>query len=162
MKCPLENRQSSEILLEYSFRALNGSDTEQLEAHLGQCQACRDFVDGQRAVWEALDGWEAEPVSEDFDRRLFQRIESEVFWWQRMWGHASLLLGYPALSVAAVAALLVMAVWLERPSPHGAPAPAPVQAHMLQPDQVVEGLDEMEILEQFNHMMKPDGSATKM
>ena len=162
MKCPLENRENSEILLEYSSRTLNGSDTQRLEAHLGECQACRDFVRGQRAVWEALDGWEAEPVSADFDRRLFQRIEREVSWWRRMRGHVGLLLGYPALSLAAVAALLLMAVWLERPSPSRAPAPAPVQANMLQPDQVVEGLDEMEILDQFNHMMKPDSSATKM
>jgi anti-sigma factor RsiW len=162
MKCPSENRENAEILLAYSSRTLNGSDTERLERHLCDCQACREFVRAQRAVWEALDSWEAEPVSEDFDRRLFQRIEREVSWWQRMRSHMSLLLGYRALSIAAVAALLVMAVWLDRPSPSRAPAQAIVHVEALQPDQVVEGLDEMEVLDQFNHLMKPDSSTTKM
>jgi len=162
MKCPLETRENMEILVEYSSRALNGDDTESLETHLKNCAACTEFMRGQRAVWEALDGWEAAPVSEDFDRRLFERIEREVSWWQRMRSRMGLILVYRALPITAVAALLMVGVWLDRPSPSKAPAQPVAQVEALQPDQVVQGLDEMEVLDQFNHLMKPDNSTTKM
>ena len=50
-----------------------------LERHIAICPACREFAAGQRAVWQALDTWEAAPVSPDFDRRLYRRIEARGF-----------------------------------------------------------------------------------
>jgi hypothetical protein len=164
MKCPLETRENTEILVAYSSRALSGGDMEVLEAHLQSCPACREFVRGQRAVWDALEGWEAPAVAADFDRRLFERMEREISWWQRMRGRMGPLLVYRALPVTAVAALLVVGVLLERPSPPRLP-PQPVrtaQVEGLQPDQVVSALDEMEVLDQFNHLMKPDSSTPRM
>jgi hypothetical protein len=166
MRCPLEKKENTEILVAYSSHALNGGDTELLEAHLQACSACREFVREQRVVWEALDGWEAVPVAADFDRRLYARMEQEVSWWQRMRGRMGLLLVYRALPVTAVAALLVAGVWLGRPSPPRVPAqPATAvtaQVEGLQPKQVVDALDEMEVLDQFNHLMKPDSSTPRM
>jgi anti-sigma factor RsiW len=164
MKCPLETRENREILVAYSSRALNGGDTERLEAHLQSCSACREFVREQRAVWEALDGWEAAPVSADFDRRLFARIEGETSWWQRMTGPLGFQLVYRALlPVTAVACLVVVGVLLERPSPPIVrPQPTAQVVEGLQPKQVVDALDEMEVLDQFNHLMKPDSSTPRM
>jgi len=164
MKCPLETRENREILVAYSSRALNGGDTERLEAHLQSCSACREFVREQRAVWEALDGWEAAPVSTDFDRRLFARIEGETSWWQRMTGPLGFQLVYRALlPVTAVACLVVVGVLLERPSPPIVrPQPTAQVVEGLQPKQVVDALDEMEVLDQFNHLMKPDSSTPRM
>ncbi|MGA2040713.1 MAG: zf-HC2 domain-containing protein [Bryobacteraceae bacterium] len=164
MKCPLEAREDREILVAYGSRALGGSDAELLEAHVESCAACREFVREQRAVWEALDGWEAPAVTADFDRRLFARIEGEISWWQRLWGRMGLRLVYGALPVTAVACLVLAGVLLDWPSPRRAPAPPVTTAHVesLQPDQVVHALDEMEVLDQFNRMMKPDGSTPRM
>lgn len=165
MRCPLETRESTEILVAYSSRALNGDDMELLESHLQSCSACREFVREQRAVWEALDGWEAPPVAADFDRRVFERIERVVSWWQRMRGRMGLLLVYRALPITAVAALVVVGVLLERPSPPRVPVQPPAttaKVEALQPDQVVNALDEMEVLDQFNRLMKPDSSTSKM
>ena len=162
MKCPLET--NPEILVAYSSRQLSGNQPEQLEAHLQSCSPCREFVDRQRVVWEALDGWEAPPVPADFDRRLFQRIEAEVSWWQRVRGRMSLLLVYRALPVTAAACLVLAGVLLDWPSPHKVPDRPATTARMetLQPDQVVNALDEMEVLDQFNHMMKPESSTPRM
>jgi hypothetical protein len=163
MRCPLETRENREILVAYSSRALNAGDTELLEAHLQTCSACREFVSGQRVVWEALDGWEAAPVSADFDRRLFARIEQDVSWWQRMRGRLRPLLVYRALPVTAVAAVVVAGALLDWPwRPKVMPRPATAQVEGLQPDQVVHALDEMEVLNQFNHLMKPDSTEPKM
>jgi hypothetical protein len=163
MRCPLETRENREILVAYSSRALNGGDAQRLEAHLQSCSACREFVRGQRVVWEALEDWEAPTATADFDCRLYARMEREGSWWQRMRGRMGVLLVYRALPVAAVAALLVVGVLLERPLAPRVPAPQLTTAHVeLQPDQVVHELDEMEVLDQFNHMMKPDTSTPRM
>lgn len=156
-------RENREVLVAYSSGRLNGNDTELLEAHLQSCAACRQFVRGQRVVWQALDGWEAAPVTADFDRRLLARIECEVSWWQRVRGRLGPLLARRALPVTAVAALVVAGVLLERPSrPRVLPQPAAPQVEGLQPDQVVRALDEMDVLNQFNHLMKPDAGEPKM
>ncbi|HEY1219325.1 MAG: hypothetical protein ABSE42_18870 [Bryobacteraceae bacterium] len=162
MRCPLETREDREILVAYSSRALHAPDTELLEAHLQSCAACREFVRGQQVVWEALDGWQAPAVPADFDRSVYARIGEQVSWWQRMRGR---MLVYRALPVTAVAALLLVGVLLERPAPpRVAPQPATTTAQVegLQPDQVVRALDEMEVLDQFNRLIKPDSSESKM
>jgi anti-sigma factor RsiW len=89
MKCP-----DPETLFDYC----EGSADRAVEVHLAGCAACRDRVDSHRAMWSALDRWEAPPVSTDFNRRLYARIESEdrrSRWWQQ--------------PLAAAAALVIVA-----------------------------------------------------
>ena len=74
MKCPIEIHENAELLLAYCARKLDPETQTILERHLAVCPACRDFKAGQEAVWQALDSWEAVPVSADFDRRLYRRI----------------------------------------------------------------------------------------
>src|ERR1035441_8533117 len=82
MNCPMEARQGSELLLEYTAGRLEACEASALEAHLESCTRCREFARSQKMVWQALEAWEAEPVSMDFDRRLFARIErAPVSWW---------------------------------------------------------------------------------
>ena len=81
MKCPMETGESVEWLLAYASRKLDAGGGVELERHLEVCPACRELAAGQRAVWDALDDWEATPVSSDFDRRLGERIAGRVSWW---------------------------------------------------------------------------------
>ena len=62
MKCPIETRENAELLLEYCARKLDPATTAVLERHIGICPACREFAAGQRALWDALDTWDATPV----------------------------------------------------------------------------------------------------
>src|SRR4051794_11236202 len=84
MNCPLETPETAELLLDYCARKLNPESTAIVERHIAICPACRDFAEGQRAVWSALDSWEAPPVSAGFDRRLYERIENDVPWWDAL------------------------------------------------------------------------------
>ncbi len=150
MRCPIENQDNSELLLAYCARRLDFTATAQVESHLRECPACREFRDAQQAVWDALDRWEPAPVTDDFDARLYRRIESEMRrpWWQRLLDPVRPVLANRGLPVAAAACLLVMAGMLaERPRQIDAPAP-PQQAHAqaVQPDQVERTLDDMELL----------------
>jgi len=164
MKCPIETRESAELLLAYCTRKLDSESTATLERHMEICPACREFASGQRAVWEALDAWEAAPVTLDFDRRLYQRIDREVSWWQLLMRPLRPALVRQGLPIVAAACLLVMAgVLSERPAsgpPAAQPQSAPVEA--VQPDQVDHALDAMYMLGEFSSRMPRDAADSKL
>ena len=164
MKCPIETRENAELLLAYCTRKLDAESTALLERHMEICPACREFSSGQRAVWEALDAWEATPVTLDFDRRLYRRIDREVSWWQLLMRPLGPALVRRGLPIAAAACLVVMAgVLLERPA--SAPPttqPQSAQVDALQPDQVEHALDAMHMLGEFNYRVRGDAADSKM
>ena len=164
MKCPIEARENAEFLLAYCTRKLDAERTATLERHMEICPACREFANGQRAVWEALDAWEAAPVTLDFDRRLYRRIDREVSWWQLLMRPVRPALVRQGLPIAAAACVLVMAgVLLEGPAsapPVAQPQSAQVEA--IQPDQVDHALDAMYMLGEFSSRMPRDAADSKM
>ena len=165
MKCPIETRESAELLLAYCNRKLDAESTAILERHMEVCLACREFASGQRAVWEALDVWEAAPVTSDFDHRLYRRIDREVSWWHLLMRPFRPVLVRQGLPIAAAACLLVMAgVLLERPAgaPPAAPQPRSAQAEAIQPDQVEPALDAMHMLGEFSNRVPGDAADSKM
>jgi len=155
MKCPIETQDNAELLLDYCARKLDPETQAILERHLAVCPACREFQQGQNAVWQALDAWDAMPVSSDFDRRLYQRIEAETAresWWSRLVRPFRPFFEAPLMSrsvpLAAAACLLVLAgVILEQPN--NVSVSEEVAAEAIQPDQVERTLDDMEMLQQF-------------
>ena len=124
MNCPLETRENAQLLLDYCTRKLEPESVAALERHIAICGACREFASGQRAVWQALDAWEAAPVSADFDSRLYRRIETEVSWWDlllRPFRPVTLRRSLPATAMACL--LVMVGVILERPTVSPAPPP---------------------------------------
>jgi anti-sigma factor RsiW len=96
-----------------------------LETHLGECPACRTRAEEFRKVWGALDWLPAVEPSPTFDARLRARLAAEkrpARWWTR-W------LLEPRF-VVAVAALVVLAVWLGLRPPwgHRQPVASPTTA----------------------------------
>ncbi len=163
MKCPSENKEQ-ELLLAYCAGTLDPETTISLQRHLSACPLCREFETRQQAVWAALDAWEVQPVSRDFDRRLYQRIEEQAqsSWWSR-WMRPSFASGLWSRGVplAATACLLLLAgVILERPGKVVAPEDrADVQrVESVQPDQVERALDDMEMLRQIRLTTTVDSS----
>lgn len=166
MTCPLGTRDHAELLVAYSSHKLDAVHTAAVEEHIGTCAACREFVRGQQAVWNALDVWEAEPISADFNRRLYQRIDAQVTWWDRITRPLRPFAFHRTVSLAA-AACFVLAVGLmldqtATPPQQPSRANAVAEADGLQPDQVVKALDEMEAMSRFNRLMKPETPESKM
>src|SRR5580704_1271042 len=166
MNCPMENREAEELLLNYVSGALDAQAAASFDQHILSCAACREFAHGQKAVWQALDLFEPASISTDFDRRLYQRLE-KVSWWDRMVAALhSPMLTHRGLPIAATAAaLLVAAVVWERPAavpPAKPQAPLSAEVQTLQPDQVQRALDDMEMLREFNHLMRSDPAESKM
>jgi len=84
MNCPMESH-NPEMLVAYAAGELDAATAEAFERHMAECAGCRSVAGEQTALWKALDAWEAPPVSLDFDRRLYRRIDEEagVSWRQR-------------------------------------------------------------------------------
>ncbi len=102
----------------------------------------------KRSVDGALDLWEATAVSADFDRRLYRRIEQDAPWW-------SFLFRPQRLVPAGVAAAVVIGagLWLGQPGITPAPRTAAVE---IQPEQAEDALHEMQMLEEFNRLVRAD------
>ena len=164
MKCPIDTQEHTERLLAYSSRSLDAAQTAKLEEHLRNCAPCREFTVAQRAVWEALDTWDPTPVSLDFDRRLYQRIEKEVSWWDLLMRPFRPLLFRQGLPIAATAGLvLVAALLFQHPMtapPSAMPETAKVEA--MPPDQVEHALADMELMREFNRLVRPENAEPKM
>lgn len=167
MNCPMESQESSALLLAFSSNRLDPDRAVPVQRHVETCSACQQFLAGQAAVWEALDMWKPEPVSADFDRRLYQRIDQHVSWWDlllRPFRPATLSQGLP---IAAAAGVLIMAgLLLNRPAVEPVSLPQQsAQVEALPADQVEHAVDDMETLNQFNHLMmrsEPADSDAKM
>jgi hypothetical protein len=165
MNCPMENREGEELLVNYASGALDTQAAAAFDQHMLTCAACRQFAHGQKAVWKALDLFEPAAISADFDRRLYQHIE-RVSWWDRIGAalRSPMLTHWGLPITAAAAALLVAGVVWERPSAAPAKPKAPLSAEVqtLQADQVQHALDDMEMLREFNHLMRSEPAESKM
>jgi anti-sigma factor RsiW len=160
--CPLTSGESdAAMLLDYCNRRLDPESTALLERHIRQCPACEAFASSQALLWQTLDAYEAMPVSQDFDRSLYARIDAEQqkpTWtrlWLQLWNRFTMggtltgaQLWRPALPVAAC--LLVAAGLYLRPGMESAHSPdvagvAGVESS-IQAEQIETALEDMEML----------------
>jgi anti-sigma factor RsiW len=163
MRCPIETQESADQLLAYTARRLEPEAAAVFERHMESCAACRQFAQAQQAVWSALDAWEAMPVSVDFNRRLYRRIEEQGSWWQRLTRPLRPVLVRQGLPAAAAACLLVTAgILIERPgSTPSESQSAQIEAvQAVQADQVEDALEDMELLREFHSTVRADASRT--
>jgi hypothetical protein len=110
----------------------------------------------KKSVDAALDLWEAPPVSADFDRRIYRRIEQQqhVPWW-RFLLHPQRFV--PAMVAAAV--LVAAGLWIERPAVQPAAVPHSAAVEALPPEQAESALQEMELMQEFNRLVRTDAAA---
>jgi hypothetical protein len=97
----------------------------------------------------------------DFNRRLFARIEqAPTSWWARLTGQMM----HHAVPVAAAAGVMILAgLTLLRPAATPiAPPQESAQVETLGPEQVQSALDDMEMLRDFNHLVRPDKTEPRM
>jgi anti-sigma factor RsiW len=155
MRCPIETRETADVLLAYCARRLDAEAAAALERHMASCAACREVYEGQRAVWKALEDWEAAPVTPDFDRRLYGRIEREASapWWRAALPPGGLM--RRVLPIAAAAGLLVMAGGLI----DNGPSPDMARSETVRVDQVERTLEDLELLHAFTKEVRAEAPA---
>lgn len=153
-QCPMQN-ENAEILLSYCARSLEPAQAARLEQHLTVCAECRAWAEEQQAVWAAMDAWEAEPFSADFDAVLFAKLAEAEAPSAGQRGMAAVRqflqggLGWrPMVSAGAVALTLVVGLLLTdpfRPEPVG----QTVKLEAQEIEQAERALEDLEMLRQL-------------
>jgi anti-sigma-K factor RskA len=156
MNCPMETREKTQALLDYCAGRLDSRAAALLEQHIESCSDCRALRDGQQTVWKALEAWEAPPVTANFDRRLYERIETRanVSWWNTLWQPVRPGVLRPAFAVAAVCVVMVAGFLLEGPN-GSAPSTPQVPAETVEAEQVERTLEDLEMLREFDLLARP-------
>jgi anti-sigma factor RsiW len=167
MTCPLQ-REETDLLLDYSAGRLDAAKAAVLAQHVESCAVCASFRAEQTAVWNALDLWEAAPVSMDFNRRLWQRIEASAAapWYRSLRDSLRFANWKPVFSLTA--AILVIAAGFLLDHPGGNPGNnAPVtgvsvtNVSLKDADQVEQTLDDIQLLQQLDTVTPPNGGNSK-
>ena len=149
MLCPLKERGDAGLPLDYCAGRLGAEAAGEMERHVEECPDCRALVGSQSAVWKALEEWRAAPVSADFDRSLFRKIDAEARdgWWNRLARRWLAGLPRPMLPAAAVCAVVLVAFLLQRPSV--STFPVETRADRVDVEQVESALDDLDMLRQL-------------
>lgn len=144
MACRYIDEHSSELWESVALRT-SGEVRPDLQSHLAGCEECRHALADRRAVWNALDVWEAPPVSPNFDTRLWREIEAQP----PLTLGARLRQGFawnsrPLMPLAAACLTVVLAVGVSMSWRSGSGSPArPEKVDM---EQVEKTLDDMDLL----------------
>jgi hypothetical protein len=160
MNCPIQNEETAELLLAYTARRLDPAKTVMLESHMNVCPQCAEFRAGQELVWQALDSWEAPPVTSDFNRRLYQRIEAEAAdpWYKRIFA-SPWTIWKPAIPLAAACGLVVAGFVLDHPFSSSPTSTLPAfRVSVADADQVENALDDLQLLRQLDSSPTPGSS----
>ena len=155
MRCPIENGEGP-LLLDPLRPA-------SLEDHIRGCAACSGFVSARNATDRVLDLWQAPPISSDFDRRLYGRIEQEVPWWEFLVRPFRPAFARRAVPVAAAVMLTVAAgVWIERPAVAPPPEPESAEVEALPAEQAEHALRDMEVIQEFSSIVRADAAVPRL
>jgi anti-sigma factor RsiW len=160
MICPLQSEET-DLLLDYSAGRLNAAKRASVEQHMDTCARCASFRADQAAVWDALDLWEPAPVSLNFNRNLWHRIDAAAAepWYKHL--AQSLRFGNwrPVLPLTAAVALIAAGFLLDHPGARKAEAGFTLN----EAQQVEQTLDDIQLLHQMDAGgTTPDGNAKTM
>jgi hypothetical protein len=152
MRCAAEGRNSS--IVEFCARKSTAEDTGDFEKHLADCSECSRQVASQLAVWNALSDWEPAAISDDFDGRVYTRIQLEespkgfsrwINAWSERWSPQS---WYAAIPIAALLTI-VFGILLQHHPPQPQTSPE-IKVESIDADQVEHALDDLDMLKNLS------------
>lgn len=155
--CLMKSEKHTDRLLAYCAGRLDAATARTLERHMDACSACAAFRDSQSAVWNALDAWEAPPVSADFNRKLYARIAAEnaMPWYRRWLDIVRPVFAQPALPLTIAALVVAAGFQLDHPAqvgqaPRDRVAATTIRVSVTEAEQVEKTLEDLEMLRQFD------------
>jgi len=168
MNCPLksEGTQREDVmdqLIEYAAGRLDAAKAAALDVHVGNCVACHAFVQQQAEVWDALDAWEPTPVSMDFNRRLWQRIDAAARspWYRNLAGALRGANWKPVFPLAAAVLVIAGGFLLDHRGGPASSASVP-GVSVIEADQLEQTLDDIQLLRQLDAVATPNAAAKRM
>jgi anti-sigma factor RsiW len=155
MICPLRKEDTAHVLLDYTAGRLDALQMAALEQHMESCAECAAFRAQQAVVWDALDTWEPSPVSLDFNRRLWQRIDTAEAepWYRRLAESFRFAQWKPVLPLTAAILLMAAGFLFDHQDSQVSTQTTPAIARSVsvsEADQVEQTLDDIQLLRQLN------------
>jgi hypothetical protein len=164
MDCPLRREETADLLLEYSAQRLDAAGVAALERHMENCLECSKFRAEQTVVWDALDQWEPAPVSMDFNRKLWQRIDAAANapWYRSLADSLRFANWKPVFPLAAAILAIAGGFLLDHPGKEVADRAEPVHSvSVTDADQLEQTLDDIQMLRQLESA-NASGASSKM
>jgi hypothetical protein len=154
MECPIQSGQGPELFIAYAAQTLPPATSLALERHLSSCDECCRLAEAQKLVWSALDAWEPQHISSDFDRKLYARIAAEERrpWYYRIIENWSLR---PAIPVAAACVVVLAGYLLRETPPTPNPEPRIAVENRVDIEQLERALDDIDMLNQMGVVVPP-------
>lgn len=166
MNCPLLAEDTADVLLDYSAGRLDKTRSARLLRHMETCGACAAFLTEQTALWSALDEWEPEPVSMDFNRRLWQGIDriAGAPWYRRLADALRVGAWKPAIPLTAAVLIVAAGFMMDHQGtvPFTTSAAGGNGVSVMEVDQVEQTLDDVQLLKQFDSIVTEAGGSTRM
>jgi anti-sigma factor RsiW len=153
MNCPSRTEENRELLLDYVAGRLDATRTALFRQHMVDCADCAEFTSRQAMLWETLDAWEAGPVSLDFNRRLWQRIDAaeNAPWYKQLADAVRFAAWKPVIPLTAAALLIAAGFLYDHPGSRNTnPAGNSAAVRMTDVEQVEQTLDDIQLLHQFD------------
>ncbi len=169
MICPLKSQVNGEdtvdVLLDYSAGRLDQSRLALFEQHMAVCAECSAFLAGQTEVWQTLDAWEPEPVSVDFNRRMWQKIDAAAAapWYRKLADSLRLGAWKPALPLTAAVVLVAAGFVMDHQRVVSVPPNAANAAgvSVTEAEQVEKTLDDIQLLRQLDAAAGAEPNSSK-
>ena len=155
-----ESPALAEVLMDYGAGTLAPETIAALDAHAGDCSACRQLLTAQKQVWQSLDLFTAPQVSGNFDQRQYARIAGiardaqapAVRGWVSRWLWSTFsgqLFTRPVFAGAAACAALVIGLLVFAPGKGIGVVPDQNQQTRVEKidiDQVEQALEDLDLL----------------
>ena len=150
MNCPLTTDET--MLLDYAAGRLDEDTASSLTRHMSQCVDCAAWSIEQSAVWEMLDNLEPPPVSVDFNRRLWQRIDAaeSAPWYRRLAESLRFANWKPAFPLAAAVVLVAGGFVLDQRNTTERQSAGAQTVTTSEAEQVEQTLDDLQLLHQLD------------
>jgi hypothetical protein len=165
MNCPLKTEETAGILLDYAARRLDSEMKALMDRHMKECADCAAARLEQTIVWDALDAWDPMPVSIDFNRRLWQRIDAmeSAPWYERLAESLRMANWKPAFTLVLATLIVAAGFVLDHPGNRapdgGGSSTAGVSAS--EAEQVEQTLEDLQLLHQFDSATGAAGNVSK-
>jgi anti-sigma factor RsiW len=146
----MTNCPSEDLLLDYAAGHLDPAQAAQFERHADSCARCAELRASQSAVWLTLDEWQPAPVSENFNRELWRRIDADEAARRHGWGETIKSAFWKRIAPLGLAAAVLTGVLVvnhsDRPT---AKAPSMVVT-ATDADQLERTLDDIQLLHEVD------------
>lgn len=163
-RCPLQDGDQAATFLAWMDGTLAPEEAARLDRHATRCDSCREALNAHRSVWSALDDWEPEPVSRDFNRRLYAAIDIERArpWWKRAFAAMLPVPFRPAIPVAATGLLMIGAFLFRAPEPVDLENKQAGVLERVDVEQVDRSLDDLNLLRELDEELNVEPSTKSL